>query len=76
LALEFAKDHLKPGGALLVKCFAGTGADDLRRELGALFETVLVRKPKASRDRSREFFLLGRGFKGGSGHAAQQGETV
>lgn len=63
LALEFASTHLKPGGTLLVKLFQGEGADDLRRQMRALFESVVVRKPKASRDRSREFFLLAVGRK-------------
>lgn len=61
LAVEFARVHLNPGGTLLVKCFQGAGVDDLRREIGTLFESIVVRKPKASRDRSREFFLLARG---------------
>lgn len=61
LAVEFAGNHLNPGGALLIKCFQGAGVDELRRELGHLFDSVVVRKPEASRDRSREFFLLARG---------------
>ncbi len=76
LAVEFAAAHLKPGGALLVKCFQGAGVDELRRELGALFESVVVRKPKASRDRSREFFLLARGLRQGAADRARQDETV
>ena len=76
LAVEFAKSHLQPGGALLVKCFEGCGVDELRREVGALFESISVRKPKASRDRSREFFLLAKGLRNGGGREAQQGETV
>ena len=76
LAVEFAKSHLQPGGALLVKCFEGSGVDELRREVGALFESISVRKPKASRDRSREFFLLAKGLRNGGGREAQQGETV
>lgn len=63
LAVEFARNHLNPGGSLLVKCFQGSGVDDLRREIAALFDSVVVRKPKASRDRSREFFLLARGLR-------------
>ncbi len=61
LAMEFARTHLNPGGTLLVKCFQGAGVDDLRRQIATLFESVVVRKPKASRDRSREFFLLAKG---------------
>lgn len=76
LAVEFARSQLNPGGTLLVKCFQGSGADDLRRDIKALFESVVVRKPKASRDRSREFFLLARGRRGEGGHRASPGETV
>lgn len=67
LAVDFARNFLNPGGALLVKCFQGAGVDELRRELGQLFDSVVVRKPEASRDRSREFFLLARGRKSGTG---------
>ena len=76
LAMDFARSHLKPGGALLVKCFQGTGVDELRREMSALFNSVVVRKPKASRDRSREFFLLGRGCRRQADRSAPQVETV
>jgi 23S rRNA (uridine2552-2'-O)-methyltransferase len=63
LALEFALRHLKPGGDLLVKVFQGAGLDEFRRQMAAGFGTVAVRKPKASRDRSSELFLLARGRK-------------
>ena len=76
LALDFAAAHLKPGGALLVKMFQGAGADDLRRQMQALFESVVVRKPEASRDRSREFFLLARGRKLSTAAGATGDETV
>ena len=76
LAMDFARTHLKPGGALLVKCFQGAGVDELRREMSALFDSVVVRKPKASRDRSREFFLLGRGCRRQADRPAPQAETV
>jgi len=76
LAVEFARSHLQPGGALLVKCFEGSGVDALRREVAALFESVSVRKPRASRDRSREFFLLARGLRDEARRRALQGETV
>jgi 23S rRNA (uridine2552-2'-O)-methyltransferase len=59
LALEFAKDWLKPGGHLLVKVFAGSGFDDNLKAMREIFEQVVTRKPKASRDRSSEIFLLG-----------------
>ena len=60
LALEFARDRLKPGGDLLVKVFQGAGLDEFRKELSIAFGSVAVRKPKASRDRSSEFYLLAR----------------
>ncbi|SRR5258706_8317239 len=61
LALEFARGRLKPGGDLLVKVFQGAGLDEFRKQLAAAFASVAVRKPKASRDRSSEFYLLARG---------------
>ncbi|MGQ0578172.1 MAG: RlmE family RNA methyltransferase [Betaproteobacteria bacterium] len=61
LALEFARDRLKPGGNFLVKMFQGSGVDEFRKRLGKEFSTVTVRKPKASRDRSSEMYLLARG---------------
>ncbi len=76
LALEFAVTYLKPGGTLLVKAFQGEGVDDLRRQMRAFFETVVVRKPEASRNRSSEFFLLARGRKMPDATAATGGETV
>jgi 23S rRNA (uridine2552-2'-O)-methyltransferase len=62
LALEFALSHLRPGGDLLVKVFQGTGLPEFQRAIGAHFAKVYVRKPKSSRDRSRETFLVGKGF--------------
>jgi 23S rRNA (uridine2552-2'-O)-methyltransferase len=58
LALEFAAAHLKPGGTLLMKTFHGRGFEVLRRRMGEAFAKVLVRKPKASRERSSEVFVL------------------
>lgn len=60
LALDFAARVLKPHGALLVKCFEGAGSQELRTLFGRRFGQVLVRKPDASRDRSREHYLIGR----------------
>jgi 23S rRNA (uridine2552-2'-O)-methyltransferase len=60
LALDFARDHLRPGGSFLVKLFHGAGFDDLRRAMMADFQSVAVRKPEASRGRSSEVYLLGR----------------
>lgn len=62
LALDFARRVLKPRGALLVKCFEGAGSPALRAAFAGQFEQVLVRKPEASRDRSREHYLIGRGM--------------
>jgi 23S rRNA (uridine2552-2'-O)-methyltransferase len=63
LALEFSRQHLKPGGNFLVKVFQGEGFDDFVREMRAYFSQVLVRKPKASRDRSTEVYMLGKGLR-------------
>jgi len=63
LALEFCKEHLKPGGDYVVKLFQGTDFDGYVLEVRSLFEKVQVRKPKASRPRSREVYLLARGRK-------------
>lgn len=61
LALDFTGNFLKPGGVLLVKVFQGAGLDEFRKQLGEVFDSVAVRKPKASRDRSSELFLLAKG---------------
>lgn len=60
LALDFAKKHLKPGGDMLVKVFQGAGFMELRSDAMQLFESVQVKKPAASRDRSAETYLLAR----------------
>jgi 23S rRNA (uridine2552-2'-O)-methyltransferase len=62
LALEFARRHLVRGGCLLVKVFHGAGLEALRREMRDSFSRLEVRKPDASRSRSAETYLLGRGF--------------
>jgi len=61
LALEFAFEHLKPDGSLLVKVFQGAGFEDFLRMMRSRFARVVTRKPKASRDRSSEVYLLGSG---------------
>jgi 23S rRNA (uridine2552-2'-O)-methyltransferase len=66
LALEFAQAHMKPSGALLVKCFNGTGYTQLVERFKREFKTVSSKKPKASRDKSSEIFLLGKVFKNAS----------
>ncbi len=61
LALDFSRNVLTPEGNLLIKAFQGEGFDVLVRELRSAFRKVLVRKPGASRSRSREVYLLARG---------------
>lgn len=61
LTLEFCRDHLKPGGGLLVKVFQGDGFMELRKALQQMFGTLQLRKPAASRDRSAEIYLLAQG---------------
>jgi len=63
LALEFSQNHLKPDGALLVKCFHGSGYSQIIEKFKQQFRTVAPRKPKASRDKSSETFILGRKLK-------------
>jgi 23S rRNA (uridine2552-2'-O)-methyltransferase len=63
LALEFSKDWLKPSGNFLVKVFIGEGFDDILLNMRAMFDKVVTRKPKASRGRSSEVYLLGLGRK-------------
>ncbi|HET8899659.1 MAG TPA: 23S rRNA (uridine(2552)-2'-O)-methyltransferase RlmE [Rhodanobacteraceae bacterium] len=63
LAADFARQWLKPGGALLVKLFQGVGFDDYVRGLRADYGRVTMRKPKASRARSREVYALATGRK-------------
>ena len=60
LALEFSGRWLKPGGALLVKVFQGEGFEAYLKQLREAFAVVHIRKPKASRARSREVYLLAR----------------
>jgi 23S rRNA (uridine2552-2'-O)-methyltransferase len=59
LALEFAQNHLKPEGALVAKVFHGGSYDALALRFREVFKTVKRIKPKASRDRSSETFLVG-----------------
>ncbi|HUW51106.1 MAG TPA: 23S rRNA (uridine(2552)-2'-O)-methyltransferase RlmE [Sulfuricella sp.] len=62
LALEFAVQHLKPGGSFLVKVFQGGGFDEYIRAMRGHFTQVATRKPKASRGRTNETYLLGIGL--------------
>ena len=64
LAVEFATQVLRPGGALLMKAFQGAGYEGLVKLLRASFSSVVVRKPKASRARSAEVYLLARDRNG------------
>ena len=59
LALDFSRDWLKPNGNFLVKVFMGAGFDAILHDMRQMFEKVVTRKPKASRDRSTEVYLLG-----------------
>lgn len=63
LGLDFSRNWLKPEGVFLVKVFQGYGYDDFVREMRLVFKTVSSRKPDASRDRSAEVYLLGKGLK-------------
>lgn len=60
LALDFAATWLKPGGTFLVKVFQGTGFQEYLAEMRRHFRQVVTRKPKASRDRSSEVYLMGK----------------
>ncbi len=64
LALDMARQVLKPGGSFLAKVFQGEGFDEYVKEMRTSFDRVITRKPDASRARSREVYLLGKGFKG------------
>ncbi|MEM0953629.1 MAG: 23S rRNA (uridine(2552)-2'-O)-methyltransferase RlmE [Pseudomonadota bacterium] len=63
LAADLARQTLKPGGSLLSKVFQGEGFDALMRDTRASFDKVVARKPVASRARSREVYLLARGYR-------------
>jgi 23S rRNA (uridine2552-2'-O)-methyltransferase len=63
LALDFASQHLTPDGALIVKAFHGSGFSQIVESFKQYFQRVVERKPKASRDKSSETFLVGRRLK-------------
>ena len=63
LAFAFACAHLQPGGDLVVKVFQGAGLDAFQRAVRAHFTKIYLRKPKASRDRSREHYLVAKGLR-------------
>ena len=64
LALDFAGQCLRPGGDFLVKAFQGEGFDQFFKNLRTTFATVVPRKPRASRTRSAEQYLLARNYRG------------
>src|SRR5262249_33718395 len=64
LAADFAKSTLKMGGNFLVKIFQGEGFDNYLKAMRHAYRNVCIRKPKASRPRSKEVYLLAKGFKG------------
>ena len=63
LALDMARNVLKPGGGFICKVFQGEGFDDWMRDVRTSFSKVSTRKPNASRARSREVYLVAKGFK-------------
>ncbi|MBW9263665.1 MAG: 23S rRNA (uridine(2552)-2'-O)-methyltransferase RlmE [Candidatus Thiodiazotropha sp. (ex. Lucinisca nassula)] len=63
LALDFARETLKPGGGFVVKVFQGEGFDDFLREVRSSFTRVVSRKPDSSRAKSREIYLVAGNFK-------------
>ncbi len=64
LALDMARNVLRPGGSFCAKVFQGVGYDDYVKDVRSSFNKVIVRKPAASRPRSREVYLVATGFKG------------
>jgi 23S rRNA (uridine2552-2'-O)-methyltransferase len=63
LALDFARESLKPGGGLVIKVFQGVGFDDYIKALRQSFGRVVSRKPASSRSKSRETYLVAGNFK-------------
>jgi 23S rRNA (uridine2552-2'-O)-methyltransferase len=64
LAVDFAVQVLKPGGGFLMKVFQGSGFSELYKDIQGKFTRVVSRKPKASRARSAEIYVLATGFRG------------
>ncbi|MDS4020726.1 MAG: 23S rRNA (uridine(2552)-2'-O)-methyltransferase RlmE [Candidatus Competibacter sp.] len=64
LALDFSRRCLRPGGGFLVKVFQGEGFDAFLKELRAAFVSIVSRKPRASRPRSAEQYLVARNYRG------------
>jgi 23S rRNA (uridine2552-2'-O)-methyltransferase len=63
LALDMARRVLVPGGTFVAKLFQGVGSDDYLREVRKAFDKVVIRKPSASRSRSREVYFVAKGFR-------------
>ena len=63
LALDMARQTLKPNGSFVAKVFQGEGFDEYLADVRQSFSKVLIRKPKASRARSREVYIVGKGFR-------------
>jgi 23S rRNA (uridine2552-2'-O)-methyltransferase len=63
LSLDMARQILKPGGSYAVKVFQGDGSDAFLKDIRSSFKQVKIRKPAASRPRSREVFMVGLGFQ-------------
>ncbi|AHF65933.1 23S rRNA (uridine(2552)-2'-O)-methyltransferase RlmE [Pseudomonas cichorii] len=72
LALDLAGRVLRPGGDFLIKVFQGEGFDVYHKDIRKLFDKVQMRKPLSSRDRSREQYLLARGFRAVEGAASDE----
>lgn len=64
LALDMARQVLKPNGSFVAKVFQGVGYDEYLKDVRSSFDKVLIRKPDASRPRSREVYVVAKGFKG------------
>ncbi|TNC80569.1 MAG: 23S rRNA (uridine(2552)-2'-O)-methyltransferase RlmE [Oleiphilus sp.] len=64
LALDMARNTLRPGGGFVAKVFQGEGFDGLLKDMRSSFSRVVSRKPDSSRSRSREIYLVGSGFRG------------
>ena len=76
LALDFAQRHLVPGGALVCKVFHGSGYSQLVQQFKDSFKVVKPIKPKASRDKSAETFLVGMALKAAATPRAAGGDGV
>lgn len=64
LVLDMVRQVLKPNGNFVAKVFQGEGSDEYLKDVRTSFEKVVIRKPEASRPRSREVYLVAKGFKG------------